>query len=130
MPYDTRNDCALVRLHQRSILITSRAHLVDNFTEDDADSSVVVQEHGFAGCLSEDIMERRADESERLSYCITDKVACQSIASPDDMGAMLLEYKAGAAENSCAQLWKYSAGLRPDCRQGMLTRELVILPSP
>ena len=46
------------------------AHLIDDLTEDNAHSSVVVQQHGFAGCLSKDIMERRSYESQHLSHCM------------------------------------------------------------
>lgn len=46
------------------------AHLIDDLTKDDAHSSVVVQQHSFAGCLSKDIMERRSYESQHLSHCM------------------------------------------------------------
>lgn len=64
------------------------ADLIDDLTEDDAHSGIVVKQQRFAGRLPEDIMEGNRCESQCLSHCMTEGIGRQTshiedcVASP------------------------------------------------
>ena len=62
----------------QELCTASMADLIDDLTEDDAHSGIVVEQQSFTGCFPEDIMEGNCYESQCLGHCMTEEVGHQT----------------------------------------------------